>query len=841
MRLSRRPLRVMVPTIALLLVGTGLLLGSRTVHTGLAVLDGGPPSLLWLAVAVGFACVSQLGRLQVRAGKSSISVAWGEAAAIVLCFVLPVPWIGAAMAVGVSAGLLIRTALGRRSASSIVRSTANLTIAAVGAAVAANLVTPTYHVGLGVRTVPALVLAAMVYALCGAGLVSQEIAAGGGETARRVFVEAFRGKRLMLVGNVAIGLLVVMMLDAGQPVWLVLLPPALWLMHQTYTYRLRGDDERRIWQIFAEATRELNRLDVQDAAVAGIRGALRLFPAHSAQLLVAGDDGSERCYRAEADGAVTTCPPAGLDADPHVTARSLFVGGVRVGELRLRLRPQHKLHRRDLLMFAAYGDALAAALHDAVTHHELREMTERTSHDATHDPVTRLPNRAGFLARGDAVLRDLRNEAVVALLLLDIDHFKEVNDTLGHAAGDELLQIAGDRLAAALTPSELPARLGGDEFAVLISPVPDNGLAASGRAAAAFAGAAYPGQLAHALTRAQRLAEELAAPSEVAGVQLSVEASVGVVLATAGSVDLTELLRRADVAMYQAKHGGASVAWYDAVRDPASTDRLALLAEFREALAARDQLTLLFQPAVSLAGPGATGVEALVRWQHPRRGELKPVDFVKLVEHSELIGPFTRYVIRQALETASGWTAAGLDVPVAVNVSPRGLLDPRLPDDVRALLERYGVRPQHLILEITETVVMSELTVIDDVLKGLRELGVQLAVDDFGTGYSSLTFLTRVQVDEVKVDRRFVRHMVDSPEAAAIVRTTVELAKRLGLRVVAEGVETAEQRVALAGLGSVAAQGFHFYKPMSPERAGEVLRRLGPARPAGGLRAEGAS
>jgi EAL domain-containing protein (putative c-di-GMP-specific phosphodiesterase class I) len=336
--------------------------------------------------------------------------------------------------------------------------------------------------------------------------------------------------------------------------------------------------------------------------------------------------------------------------------------------------------------------------------------------------------------------------------------------------------------------------------------------------------------MAGAVARARALAGTLAARSEVAGVQLSVEASVGVVVDTAGAVDLTELLRRADIAMYQAKRGGASVAWYDPARDRASTDRLSLLAELREALAGTDQLTLVMQPAVGLADGGATGVEALIRWQHPRRGTLMPADFVPVVEHSELLGQFTRYVLDRALAVAAGWTAEGLDVPVAVNMSPRSLLDPNLPDEVAALLEKHGTRPDRLVLEITETVVMSELGVIDDVLTTLRGLGVQLAVDDFGTGYSSLTFLTRVPVDEVKIDRSFVQRMVESAEVAAIVRTTVDLAHRLDLRVVAEGVETAEQRAALTALGCTAAQGFHFYRPMQPEQVTEVLHELTSAK-----------
>jgi EAL domain-containing protein (putative c-di-GMP-specific phosphodiesterase class I) len=333
--------------------------------------------------------------------------------------------------------------------------------------------------------------------------------------------------------------------------------------------------------------------------------------------------------------------------------------------------------------------------------------------------------------------------------------------------------------------------------------------------------------LGYALGRARELVGSLAAPSEVAGVHLSVEASVGVVLAAAGGVDLTELLRRADVAMYQAKRGGSSVEWYEAARDLASTDRLSLLAEVREALAADDQFTLVMQPAVRLgAEGGVTGVEALVRWNHPRRGTLMPVDFVTVIEHSELIGDFTRYVLDRALAVAARWAAEGLDVPIAVNLSPRGLLDATLPRDVAALLAKHGIRPDRLVLEITETVVMSELGVIDIVLSTLRGMGVQLAVDDFGTGYSSLTFLTRVTVDEVKIDRTFVRRMVESAEVAAIVRTTVDLANRLGLRIIAEGVETAEQRAELTALGCTGAQGYFFYPPMPPERVTEVLHEL---------------
>jgi diguanylate cyclase (GGDEF)-like protein len=442
---------------------------------------------------------------------------------------------------------------------------------------------------------------------------------------------------------------------------------------------------------------------------------------------------------------------------------------------------------------------------------ELRAMSARTTYESVHDPLTGLANRAALLGRGNTTLRALKPDAPVALLLLDIDDFKQVNTTLGHAAGDELLKIAAGRLGDVMVPGELLARLGGDEFAVLLS--------ASGAS------------LLDASARARELAGLLATPTEVAGVQLSVEASVGVVAATAGGVDITELLRRADIAMYQAKRGQFSVAPYDPSRDAASTDRLALLAELREALTAQDQLSLVLQPAVALDTGWPVGVEALVRWHHPRRGTLEPLDFVDVVEQSELIGPFTRYVLDAALCIAARLAGDGLALPVSVNLSARSLLDPMLPTQVRRMLAHNRVPPDRLILEITERVVMSDLPVVDDVLGGLRALGVQLAVDDFGTGYSSLTFLTRVTVDEVKIDRSFVGQIVESPEAAAIVRTTVELARELGLRVVAEGVETSAQRSALAALGCPAAQGKHFYPPMPVDKTSAVLRGLTAARP----------
>jgi diguanylate cyclase (GGDEF)-like protein len=815
-----------VPAIALVFALAGVLVGSGVVHIDIAALTQPAPGLGWLAIGVGVVAASQLAQLRVRVGSGAVGLAWGESAIVILCVLLPAAWLPVVILLGVALARAIQALRdeGKKFSASL-WGIGMLTLAGGVAAVLGNLLVVPYKHDLTPRVAVSLCLAAAGYAVTGLTMVSWRVARRHSEPLWPVYRRTNASKMPMIVGNVAVGLLVVALFEVNAR-WLALLPPALWLLHQAYAYRLRIDDERRNWQTFAEATGQLNQLDERGTAAAGIQGALRLFGARWAQLSVIAPDGQLRGYSGEPDGQVAECEPS-VTEDDGTVARGLFVGGARVGELRVRLATAANMRGRDRLMFDAYADALAAALHDASTHHELHAMAERSARDLSHDALTGLPNRAGFLATGDNALRELPGDTPVALLLLDIDNFKDVNDTLGHGAGDRLLQITAARLGSRLGPGELLARLGGDEFAVLLP-----ALSEAENYPQELRCMEFPERLAYALGRARELAASLGAPSEVAGVQLSVEASVGVAVAAAGAVDLTELLRRAGIAMYhQAKRGGPSVAWYDPGRDRASTDRLSLLAEVREALTVDDQLTLVMQPAVRLGdGGGVTGVEALVRWNHPRRGALLPADFVTVVEHSELLGEFTRYVLDRALAIAARWSADGLDVPVAVNLSPRSLLDPALPEDVATLLARHDVRPDRLVLEITETVVMSELAVIDDVLSKIREMGVQLAVDDFGTGYSSLTFLTRVPVDEVKVDRTFVQRMVESDEVAAIVKITVDLAHHLGLRVVAEGVETAEQRAELTALGCTGAQGFFFYPPMAPERVTEILHELSTAK-----------
>jgi len=884
--LAPRP--VLVLTLGLLAVALVVALAGLAVPATLPPDDPFSP-LARFGTAVGVLAVAQLFRLRFRVGTGLVNVSWGEAALVVGLYLVPPGWMPAAALLGVGlAWALLAVFADRRSGLEVLHTTGALTVAvAVGTLVTTRLATP-FAAAPTLPLVAALVTGALAYLLVATGIAGVTLALRPACRAGPILLHALRGKLLMFVGNVLVGLGVVAVVES-DPRWLLLLPPVLWLLQQTYSHRIRADDERRTWRALAEATGALNQLDAHAVATAGVSGPLSFLGAERVELDVRRADGQWRRYAGEpgqpvvhrdlseaervgrgsrtgararrtagasgrggppfdatggyADGDIAADQlPIGESAvgDPgspaarsdHDLTRSLAVGGAEVGELRVRLPRATLPSQREQDALSAFGDALAAALHDAATHQELQEVTARSSYEAVHDSLTNLVNRAALLSRGDHALHQLAHDHPVALLLLDIDQFKEVNDTLGHAAGDELLRVTAQRLMAMTRPGELLGRLGGDEFALLIpSPTVLGG----------SAGERSP--MPQVLRRAREIVERLAAPLEVAGVRMSVEVSVGVVVAGAGTADMTELLRRADIAMYQAKQGGGSVAPYDSARDASSTDKLALLAELREALGVDDQLVLALQPAVDLATGAPTGVEALIRWRHPRRGRLNPADFVRAIEESELLGAFTRYVVDKALGIAADWARHGLDVPISINLSARSLLDPRLPAEVAESLRRHQVPPHRLVLEITETVVMSELEVIDEVLAALRQMGVQIAVDDFGTGFSSLTFLTRVSVDELKVDRSFVMKMAESPEAAAIVRTTVDLGRELGLRVVAEGVETADQRAALAELGCTAAQGYHFFRPMPSDKIVAVLRSLFDSAHARilPLRADGAS
>ncbi|WP_214409549.1 putative bifunctional diguanylate cyclase/phosphodiesterase [Sphaerisporangium fuscum] len=429
-------------------------------------------------------------------------------------------------------------------------------------------------------------------------------------------------------------------------------------------------------------------------------------------------------------------------------------------------------------------------------------LSMRRDHQAMHDGLTSLPNRKLLILRTEEALAEARDDERVGLLLLDLDRFKEVNDTLGHPVGDRLLQIVAHRLTHSVRPGDVVARLGGDEFAVLLPTVRD---AAAAREVAA------------------RLRVALTEPVRLEGMTFDVDASVGIALYPDHAPDFELLLQRSDVAMYFAKEGRTGVEVYIAEKDRNSPERLNLLGDLRRAIGG-DDLQLHYQPKVELATGAVEGVEALLRWWHPDRGPVSPDDFIPLAEQSYLMRQITQHVIDAALEQAALWWHSGIEVPVSINVSARDLLDSALPDLLEAGLDRLRLPPGAIQLEVTERILMTDQAYTADSVHALVELGIPLALDDFGTGYSSLVRLQRLQVREVKIDGSFVQRLGKSVDDERIVRSIVDLVRSLGLRSVAEGVETEEVAQRLREMGCDAGQGWRFAEPMPAAEATVWLR-----------------
>ena len=441
-----------------------------------------------------------------------------------------------------------------------------------------------------------------------------------------------------------------------------------------------------------------------------------------------------------------------------------------------------------------------------VATNELAARQQENEFQALHDALTSLPNRVLFHQRlVDAI--DVANERgdSLAVMLMDLDHFKEINDTLGHHFGDMLLKEIGPRLDSVLREGDVMARLGGDEFGLLLPTV-------GGRETA--------------ITIAQRVLERLEEPIAVEGLALDVSGSIGIAIYPEQSEDAETLLRRADVAMYAAKESGGGYEVYNDDFDRHRPAQLALITNVRPGLE-NGEFALFYQPKMRFTDGGIAGAEALIRWHHPELGLIPPDEFIPLVEKTVLLRPLTYWVINEAMRQWRVWSDRGLRLPIAVNVSPRSLLDLQLPSQLAAVLETWSVPPAFLRLELTESFLMAESGRSTAVLEEVSRIGVGLSIDDFGTGYSSLSHLKRLPIQEIKVDRSFVMNMREDANDAMIVRATVELGKNLGLRVVAEGVEDIETWDLLASFGCDEAQGYFFSKPISADSFWDWMDRRG--------------
>ncbi len=505
--------------------------------------------------------------------------------------------------------------------------------------------------------------------------------------------------------------------------------------------------------------------------------------------------------------------------DDRLEARAAYLQMVTGGESSLRM--QHRFVGREGEIL--WVDASASLVRDSDGHKSfavgmMQDITQRkeaeaalvaqaalNEHQALHDSLTGLANRTLFRDRiGFAVNGTRSADARGAVMVMDLDGFKEINDSMGHAAGDDLLVELGRRLHAAARSSDTVARLGGDEFGVLL---PE---------------ASLPG---HVRTAVRRMQAAMESPITLHGLEMSLEVSIGVALYPDDGDDVETLLRCADSAMYHAKAEKSGWALYDSSRVRQDTTRLTIMRELRQALDERE-LVLYYQPKAALADGEVDAVEALLRWKHPVRGLVGPDEFIPIAQQTALIKPLTLYVIDEALRQCRAWLDDNLRLAVAVNLSVRNLVDADLPTQVAGLLQRWNVDPRLLEFEITESAMLIDPPRTKLILERLSAMGIRLSIDDFGTGYFSLASLKRLPVKEIKVDRSFVMNMAEDHDDAMIVRSTIELGRNLGLDVVAEGVETEEVWDRLRALGCTTGQGYYLSRPVpAPELRAWLLQR----------------
>jgi diguanylate cyclase (GGDEF)-like protein len=476
----------------------------------------------------------------------------------------------------------------------------------------------------------------------------------------------------------------------------------------------------------------------------------------------------------------------------------LLKGSRVVGTITMldRLGDMRTFDEDDLQGLGAFANHATMALENARLIDALRKEAEDRQHQALHDSLTGLANRSHFLASTVEALARTRHGGHTCVMLMDLDRFKDVNDTLGHHHGDLLIREVAARLVSVAPPRALVARLGGDEFAILL-PAVDSA--------------------AEAVETAERIHEVFGESFNVEGVELSADGSIGVAISPEHGATPEELLQRADVAMYVAKDAEQlSVMVYEEEQNEHSARRLQLAGALRTSIAG-GELDVCYQPKASLVTGAVIGVEALARWVHPTLGRIGPDEFIPLAEHVGLMRQLTMLVLDKALAQLRSWHDAGLPLDLAVNLSVRNLLDAKLPLDVQALLERHDIDPARLTLEITESEVMRDPERSTLILGRLQDLGVDLSIDDFGTGHSSLAYLKTLPVDEVKIDRAFVGQVAEDEIDSTIIRSIVDVARNRGLRVVAEGIEDRATWDVLRELGCDVGQGYYLCRPEVPE------------------------
>ena len=776
------------------------------------------PTLPWWVMAVAFA-VAETSVMYVQDKREGQAVSLSEIP-LVLGLFLASP---VALLVGRVIGLASYVIARHRTPP--LKATFNLALVAAETALAAAVFAgiTAFTAGLGPVTWVAALVAIFIGNVVTGLAISWVIAVYEGELdLRAALVRTARGQLAAAIG-VVVGLIAVTSLaQSVQSAWLLTVMGGLVLAG----YRVYGTllDRHRNLERLYDFSRTLSGAPQLDSVMSNVLSEARsLLHAERASAAFVDPDGGiiarvrlvgdEEVTRSEApatdddrwllEQVVGSSSPVLLPRNARGEARrwldsygmrdALVVplrgGSGAIGALVVadRLGDVRTFEQADLLLLETVANHAGVALQNG-------ELVDKLRHEALHDALTGLPNRLQLQRRLTAALEDVAagRSPGAAVMILDLDDFKEVNETLGHQQGDLLLAEVGTRLVGAVGPTGTIARLGGDEFAVLLP------------------GSAEEGHVLHVGRRVLRALEQ---PIVLDGLEVEVGGSLGIALAPAHATDAAALLKRADMAMYDAKTSARRLRVFEPELDSDNPRRLTLVSELRTALQDGD-LVVHVQPQTRLGSGEVAGVEALARWHHPTLGEVPPDEFIPVAERSGLIGPLTTRVLDATLEAWAQWRDAGHDLNVAVNLSARSLHDPALVDEVSRLLRRHGVPASRLTLEVTESAVMADPARAVALLHQLRDLGVRLSVDDFGTGYSSLSYLKRLPVQEVKIDRSFVTALGGDAEDLPIVRAIVDLGRHMGLEVVAEGVEDAPTLELLDSIGCHLAHGWHVSRPM---------------------------